>query len=559
MACSINVLLRIYTQLLLPASPVEYSTHLQQSSSIFPCNLCLAPHQVDEKITLCGMNDAPFFIVGRLVTLSCLGDMLGKPVFAFSLVKSIVHSGRGSQRTYDISASIEVIIGMVYSRFSMCRRLQLTFNRSVGACKTRPQGWSLGLVRMVGGTLYRTNESGDRADWSSQDAESSGTLSSLQRKLRIGAINRTGCQSNMGMGDTIELRTPMLEPIETTNPSWNLQRLQAGLQLRQIATMAFNATASRSSGMSLKSVVLDKTNLGFFGYLVQLCGLKVSICKGVAQRVPLPILVADLMPIAVYHPHSRWSGDNTEPSVNDWEIHFRCGTIEHLQRTGVEETRSFLDSDVRYILQALKPTGLDQENSHFIVTYSTRTLPLRGSKLPTSEAKNLWTSVLADSTDSTTFAFLTEDCLQTSTVRCRKVGVSCDNTIPALEICVIRETDTIFRPRDYCSPCIYDHIHHVKTMEALLQARVDKESDPQGITFFIPACFIPPVPLERLNSYRKWRNDFIREIRIADEKIGREKIVMHNKSNHDWKRGIGRRPEEPADCDVTSVTVPRRK
>jgi hypothetical protein len=224
--------------LLLPASPVEYSTHLQQSSSIFPCNLCLAPHQVDEKITLCGMNDAPFFIVGRLVTLSCLGDMLGKPVFAFSLVKSIVHSGRGSQRTYDISASIEVIIGMVYSRFSMCRRLQLTFNRSVGACKTRPQGWSLGLVRMVGGTLYRTNESGDRADWSLQDAESSGTLSSLQRKLRIGAINRTGYQSNMSMGDTIELRTPMLEPIETTNPSWNLQRLQAGLQRWQIATMA---------------------------------------------------------------------------------------------------------------------------------------------------------------------------------------------------------------------------------------------------------------------------------------------------------------------------------
>ena len=198
---------------------------------------------------------------------------------------------------------------------------------------------------------------------------------------------------------------------------WERSEAHAGLQGGQYVVAQFNVTWVKRPGSTLKHIHLrPDINLPF---LQSDWGLQISYCTGVAQRVSLCTLLADVIPDLIeplFQKPDSWTSLNTNYNIigalhgNNFKSWF-----ESLNR-GLQDD---VYRVVRYVLLVLQDTGIDRSGDHLVAIWPHKSDPLRCFKIPCKKATS-WAQMLADSPNCATFAYITSLCLETDECKCQK-------------------------------------------------------------------------------------------------------------------------------------------
>ena len=199
---------------------------------------------------------------------------------------------------------------------------------------------------------------------------------------------------------------------------WERSEAQIGMQLGQYAVAQFNMTWIKRPGTTLKHIHLKSDiNLPF---LQSDWGLQISYCTGVARRVSLCELLADVTPLLM---------EELLQKPANWSIlHTNHHFIDALRganfRGWFDNLASDLQNDVlrivRYVLLILQDTGIDQSGDYLVAIWPRAGNALGCFKIPCKDA-TYWARMLRDSPDCATFAYVTSICLETPNCPCQKL------------------------------------------------------------------------------------------------------------------------------------------
>jgi hypothetical protein len=263
----------------------------------------------------------------------------------------------------------------------------------------------------------------------------------IKERIRIGAIVTINYDCALEERLCWQSSTAAFEVLGVQSNLWRHDGTQVGGQAGQYAVLQFNRTRHKIPGTTLKTLILR--SLQNEPYLVRqalnnLWGVQVSFCTGVARRVPLRMLMTDLMPtVAETIPQGKqqWEEINAGDRANDaFQSDTTLQWIESLDST----QSHFIDQLMRKILLVLAPTGIDEEGNELTIAWVYQTTPYRCFKVSCKERKNSWLHILADSGDCATFAYIVTRCLETSKVKCRGPSACWHSTAPILETAVLR-------------------------------------------------------------------------------------------------------------------------
>jgi hypothetical protein len=225
-------------------------------------------------------------------------------------------------------------------------------------------------------------------------------------------------------------------PLGTRRAYWKHQERQVGLQGGQNVTAVYNSTWDKVPGVSLKTQLISNLNnkIEYFAFLTACCGLQVSLCSGLARRVTMMELIADLLPKFVARqaslPHF-WSMLNQKYSIIEKLISKNLDMIRStFLRMSYEDSNCYLEfwSLASDLVKALELTGLQPTGDHFELGFIPQdtSSPLLRISTP-AKGGNLWLKVLRDSESSATFAYATTSCFQIGEQH------ACQNRLPFLD------------------------------------------------------------------------------------------------------------------------------
>ena len=204
----------------------------------------------------------------------------------------------------------------------------------------------------------------------------------------------------------------------TEDSYWEPEKAQVGLQLGEYAALMFNTSWARREGRTLKHIHLrPDINLSF---LQSDWGLQISYCTGVARRVSLCHLLADVTPVlidALVQKPPGWSDLRT--------VHDIIGALRGTNfRDWIEALAPALQTNVvqivRYVLLLLQDTGIDRSGENLVAIWPQKNEPLGCLKIPCKNATS-WARILADSPHCATFAYITPICLIEDNCECQRL------------------------------------------------------------------------------------------------------------------------------------------
>lgn len=349
-------------------------------------------------------------LTSYLVELTCMGDMLGQPVVAFGWLPGSAPDAKQAMplaRRKDIRASPVDILdtwGPGYMVAS-ANDPNVLYSFSVG-----------------GGTITSTGTSvTPQLHWSREVVEATRTTSTFRRneKAIVGAtiIENFECQS---AADRLRDSYDMLQELGTFPSYWEVMERQVGIgaQVGQIALALFEAQQGwvKMQGVTKKSRMLSVPTI-YLSDLNGMFGVQVSICTGIARRVRLRDLLADLLPVYV-------SNLFVKPPL--WRDLVGDNAIEALRGAGLEQWLESLSDDgsrsdfarlVFEVLFLLRDTGIDRKGEKFVIACLQQDSGSQCFKVP-CENESSWARMLIDSEHSATFAYATTRCLETPAFRC---------------------------------------------------------------------------------------------------------------------------------------------
>lgn len=361
-----------------------------------------------EEVHLLGTEDETSqHIVVKLVHLTCLGNMLDNPVLAFS-VSNNDDIRLDKSVKYDLWASPEDLVDV----WGPARFV---------TSEADPR--SILAIEIGGGTVMLNSEESSKSHWKIGASSYQNCIPfTAADRMRIGVVqvNRR-CPLNEDKSWRLELNNACIQHLGTMENSWELQEVQAGLQGGQYAVLQFNATYAKQNGITLKQkqlmLAFNEIDLAF---LNSMCGLQISLCTGVARRVALRQLLADVM---VPFVESRLQ----KPQY--WEeLKARQAIVENLSGPNIETWFSRLPIPlqttvvqiIRSMLELLKDTGIDKNGEELVIAWVRKDSPYSCFKLR-CEKTSLWARILADSPDCATFACITPLCLEIENYKCRNI------------------------------------------------------------------------------------------------------------------------------------------
>ncbi|KAF2821322.1 hypothetical protein CC86DRAFT_458999 [Ophiobolus disseminans] len=469
------------------------------------------------KVFLMGIGDPqnpPFHIVAQVARLTCLGDMLRAPVIVFNLepVRSF-RSGQPSlgpraSLSYDIIASAEDLIG--YHAIDICGGVIAPVSSSHRAFSAPP--------------LFHW-DSGNSAD------QVYDRLFQLKEPILVGAFVSVNDECAIDENQCWRSSAPAFEVLGAHDSIWRHDESQYGGQAGQYALLQYNRTKHKIPGTTLKTLMLR--SIRNEAYVVRhslndLWGVQVSFCTGVARRVPLRVLMADLIPVvldAMPRRRDMWQELNKENRV--LEAFLSDSVLEWLD--GLARPQSdFIDQVMQEIFLALESTGVDEERNELTVAWVFQRPPYRCFRVPYNDKKNSWMRVLSDSSDCATFAYIVTRCLETSTVKCRGPSPHWHSTAPLLETAVLRHN---LQPSQSLGPLENRNTYFFKKVDSLLQVTVEKKSINGPVTLYISPSSIPAKFRQRLYNLERMRSQVsrIRERRESGE-LGAEAVAICTKT-----------------------------
>jgi hypothetical protein len=349
--------------------------------------------------------------------------------------------------------------------------------------------------------------------------------------IRVGALVTLNESCSIDEGHCWRSSAPAFEMLGVQDNVWRHDESQYGGQAGQYVLLQYNRTKHKIPGTTLKTVVLRGIQSEAYlahNNLNDLWGVQVSFCTGVARRVPLRLLMADLMPIVA---------ETVPDSKNIWkELNDKHNAIKAFQSDTVfawfdtlkPHQKVFLDQLMRTILLVLEPTGINEEGTELTVAWIYQFPPYRCFRVSCNDKKNSWMRVLADSSDCATFAYIVTHCLESSTVKCRGPCTHWQSTAPLLETAVLRHN---MQPSQPLGPLEHKKMYFFKKMDSLLQVTVEKQTRDGPVSLYVSPSSIPAKFRQRLYNLERMRNQVsrIRERREWDE-IGAEAVAITAKA-----------------------------
>lgn len=208
-----------------------------------------------------------------------------------------------------------------------------------------------------------------------------------------------------------------LKHLSTETDRWELAERQMFFQGGQYVGLQVGNIYSKIKGRSLKAILLDTWKImPDFRLLLQPWGLQMSLCTGVAQRVPLINLLQE--PMFAYIDGlclEHWDAIKVEvrSAFSD--------AIDYVKWTkGLQGgQRDCLIRVITFFLEVLKDTGVDREGNELRMLWPHETSLSHAISLKCNKC-NLWARVLKDSPSCATFAAVTNTCLEAPGHECKK-------------------------------------------------------------------------------------------------------------------------------------------
>jgi hypothetical protein len=283
-----------------------------------------------------------------------------------------------------------------------------------------PYGENVRSVMIAGSVIAPSSASDLPAivyHWGRFDAPNNGDLMfNIRESLRIGAITVQCCWT-LNSEKCRKVSEPYLDNLGTEADYWRLAERQMMLQSGQYVGLQVGSVYSKMKGRSLKTTLLDMWGvMPDLRLLLQPWGLQVSLCTGVARRVPLKALIGEPM-FSYIDGISLQHWDDIKAGI---QLAFD-GTIDCISWTsGLQgPQRDCLIKVVTFFLAVLQDTGVDREGKLLRMLWPHEKSLSHAISLKCSKY-NLWARVLKDSPSCATFAAVTSTCLEAPGHQCHR-------------------------------------------------------------------------------------------------------------------------------------------
>jgi hypothetical protein len=345
------------------------------------------------------------------VELSCFGEMIQRQVFAFQYFDSFERSKVFSDYNtkFDLKAFPEDLLD--------------TWGPG-DIITPKDDSQKLHAIYIGGGLITPTTESQKPLvlHWKRVSGENTTFSSTFPRseKLIVGArvsINQ-GCTVT---ADTrIQMAYTCLKELGTFPSYWQVSERQLGLGLQAgqsaVGILNFAQTWVKRLGQTKKSEILARRSLSIAD-LEGPFAVQVSFCTGIARRVRLRELLADVLPTyaaALATEPRHWNELQRQHIV---EILRYDDFADRLRSLGYELCKEF-ETLAFAVLFLLQDTGVDREHENFVVGCTSSKFAAHCVRIPIKR-ESFWAQILADSEEVATFAYVAPRCFETGVVRCR--------------------------------------------------------------------------------------------------------------------------------------------
>ena len=329
-----------------------------------------------------------------LVELTCFGQMIGNAVVAFACNKTPTHT-----RKYDLLASPEDLVD-TWGPGRFVKGLSSTNLEQLYA------------IEIGGGVIRPTAKDATRFHWEKGvlDYEGLSTPFDPRTKILIAATKfNESCP--LDQARSWPVCNLFMENLGTGPDYWRLAEVQAGSQAGQYVMLQFNSKWVKQDGITLKDRQLNAApETIYLPFLESLLGLQVSLCTGVARRVPVREMLADVMEAYVEKRlpvPMLWNNLLNEHKIVD---SFHGPHLEIWFHDLSTELQTLVVQIVRYILSILGDTGYNEQRDELVIACPFPEDPFRCFRIPCEEDQHLWTRALADSETCATFAYITPKC-----------------------------------------------------------------------------------------------------------------------------------------------------
>ncbi|KAH8756005.1 hypothetical protein F5883DRAFT_174286 [Diaporthe sp. PMI_573] len=377
-----------------------------------------------------------FAVFGALVELTCMGEMTEGPVFAFH---SQDGQTEGTNVFYKISSKPSL---PSIDDKSQSRRDLMAFPEDIldtwgpGEMVASIEDPDLLFSVSVGGGIISHEGLPAPADlqlhWS-RNSEQRGDLTrsfSRKAKVKIGGSIIENQECHADPNARLQEAVVMLEDLGTSPSFWEPAERQVGLGLQggQAGLLAFqfNQTWVKMAGSTRKSTML-RQNAIYTANLEALFGVQVSVCTGIARRVRVRDLLADVLPAYVAGLVTKpplWNSLNDTHQIvaalHQSDIKAWIEGLDHAHQRAFEGL-------VVAVLNLLGDTGIDRKSQNFVIACIQPNLPFQCFKIPCKK-ENYWARMLADSEETATFAYVTTQCLETCSMKCSGPAASWTNS-----------------------------------------------------------------------------------------------------------------------------------
>lgn len=353
-------------------------------------------------------------IVASPVELSCFGEMIQRRVFAFQYFEAFERAKvfSDSYIQFDLKAYPEDLLD--------------TWGPG-DFIMPGNDSENLHAISIGGGLITATStESGSEQlpvlHWSRASTDNATLFSTFPRneKMVIGSRVSINEACRMTPQEQVRMAVPWLKELGTFPSYWEVSERQLGLGLQAgqsaVGIVNFAQTWVKRLGQTKKSNILAKRSLSMAD-LEGPFAVQVSFCTGIARRVQLRELIADVLPVYV-------ADLATQPCY--WKKLQDCDICKILRDTDFRTRYQKLDRELQAefetlaiaVLFLLQETGVDRKGENFVIGCTPQRLAAQCFKIPI-EKESFWARILADSEDVATFAYLATRCFESDLVKCR--------------------------------------------------------------------------------------------------------------------------------------------
>lgn len=376
-----------------------------------------------EVVVLFGSRDleTTSIVTASLFRLTCMDDMIQSPVLVFheDFNQNVVHN----QQRYDLLASpVNLVDTWGPGQFS--------------TEETKPALDKLTCVLIGGGVIQPTLNDTNILHWSRElepNLNHSVHFSSTKKYLIGGGVlvNPT-CQASRR--ERWSSFFASLQNLGTSPDYWKVTENEVEFSLlgQQIvgAQLQFNKTWTWYPGNSWKTHYLSLLDELPFTELDRPWGLQVSCCTGVSRRVPLRVLLADVMPIFAKNLaiSPGWATLQQRGITEALEVgggNFKQWYDDLANLTNSQELQALAKGLIRHILLVLRDTGIDREHKNFLIACPqdhSVGKPISMCLPVPCENAGLWAKILTDSEQCATFACMTTLCFESQEHKCQKTN-----------------------------------------------------------------------------------------------------------------------------------------